>query len=125
MQTPISQLILSTNQRQASISTYKEIIEQKGSRCRCKYFNSLIAQQERSQTPRQIYYPMIKKPLHNRFQSNINQISPLASKTREGKCGSYCKHLGARDQKKVIKTLKKAEALSFGITESTLFYLNQ
>jgi hypothetical protein len=65
---------------------------------------------------------MIKKPLHNRFQSNISHISPLPSKAREGKCGSYCKHLGARDQKKVIKTLKKAEALSFGITDSTLFY---
>lgn len=116
MQTPISQLIVSTNQRQASMSTYKEIIEQKGSRCRCKFFKSLGAQQERSQTPRQIYYPMIKKPLHNRFQSNVSQIYPLPSKTNGGKCGSYCKHLGARDQKKIIKTLKKAEALSFGIT---------
>jgi hypothetical protein len=68
---------------------------------------------------------MIKKPLHNRFQSNVSQISPLPSKTREGKCGSYCKYLGAMDQKKVIKALKKAEALSFGITESTLFYQNK
>ena len=103
MHTPISQLILSTNQRQASMSTYKEIIEHKGSRCRCKFFNSLREQQERCQTPRQIYFPMIKKPLHSRFQSNISYIAPLTSMKTEGKCGSYCKHLGAREQKKVIK----------------------